>query len=144
MNGGNPGLLLSSIPTALGREPAEEILLVAPLPHAAAVVVSIPLPTNPDAATGMLHPACVTAVEYLRSTGVRAVIIVVYAASAADLDGVAGHAAALINVLADQRGVVVLDTLRVIDHRWWSYECENPQCCPSEGSAIPTPEENPA
>jgi hypothetical protein len=141
VNGRSPGLLLSSIPVVLDREPIEEVLLVAPLPDAAAIVATIPLPTT---ATGMLWPACVTAVEYLRSAGVRGVVVVVYAATAADLDSIAAQAAAMIHVLADQRGVVVLDTLRVIDHRWWSYECDDPQCCPPEGSPVPTPEENPA
>jgi hypothetical protein len=141
VNGQSPGLLLSSIPVVLDREPIEEVLLVAPLPDAAAIVATIPLPTT---ATGMLWPACVTAVEYLRSAGVRGVVVVVYAATAADLDSIAAQAAAMIHVLADQRGVVVLDTLRVIDHRWWSYECDDPQCCPPEGSPVPTPEENPA
>jgi hypothetical protein len=141
VNGRSPGLLLSSIPVVLDREPIEEVLLVAPLPDAAAIVATIPLPTT---ATGMLWPACITAVEYLRSAGVRGVVVVVYAATAADLDSIAAQAAAMIHVLADQRGVVVLDTLRVIDHRWWSYECDDPQCCPPEGSPVPTPEENPA
>jgi hypothetical protein len=141
VNGQSPGLLLSSIPVVLDREPTEEVLLVAPLPDAAAIVATIPLPTT---ATGMLWPACITAVEYLRSAGVRGVVVVVYAATAADLDSIAAQAAAMIHVLADQRGVVVLDTLRVIDHRWWSYECDDPQCCPPEGSPVPTPEENPA
>jgi hypothetical protein len=141
VNGQSPGLLLSSIPVVLDREPIEEVLLVAPLPDAAAIVATIPLPTT---ATGMLWPACITAVEYLRSAGVRGVVVVVYAATAADLDSIAAQAAAMIHVLADQRGVVVLDTLRVIDHRWWSYECDDPQCCPPEGSPVPTPEENPA
>lgn len=141
--GQNPGLLLASIPEALSREPAEEILLVAPLPDAAAMIARIPLPTEPGVAVGMLWPACVTAVEYLRHRHVREVVIVVYAADAADLDGPAAVCAAALNFLAHQRGVSVLDTLRVIDHRWWSYECEDPQCCPPEGSPIPTPEENP-
>jgi len=33
----------------------------------------------------------------------------------------------------DERGVPILDAVRVADGRYWSYLCEDPACCPPEG-----------
>lgn len=35
---------------------------------------------------------------------------------------------------AERRGFAVKELLRVADGRWWSYLCENPECCPPEGT----------
>ncbi|WFE32848.1 DUF4192 domain-containing protein [Micromonospora sp. WMMD975] len=34
----------------------------------------------------------------------------------------------------DEAGLIVLDALRVTDGRWWSYLCDEPACCPAEGT----------
>ncbi|WP_405091742.1 DUF4192 domain-containing protein [Micromonospora sp. NBC_01392] len=34
----------------------------------------------------------------------------------------------------DDAGLIVLDALRVTDGRWWSYLCDEPTCCPVEGT----------
>ncbi|MEU7571610.1 DUF4192 domain-containing protein [Micromonospora sp. NPDC049240] len=34
----------------------------------------------------------------------------------------------------DDVGLIVLDALRVTDGRWWSYLCDEPTCCPVEGT----------
>lgn len=33
-------------------------------------------------------------------------------------------------------GLGVIDVLRVTDGRYWSYTCDNPECCPAEGIAF--------
>src|SRR5215475_1973510 len=38
----------------------------------------------------------------------------------------------------DDEGVRVREALRVDGGRWWSYYCENPVCCPPEGTPIDT------
>lgn len=35
-----------------------------------------------------------------------------------------------------ERGVRVLEVLRVAGGRWWSYLCRNPDCCPPEGVPV--------
>jgi hypothetical protein len=35
-------------------------------------------------------------------------------------------------------GVRVADAIRVSDGRWWSYLCEDPQCCPPHGRPVDT------
>jgi hypothetical protein len=148
VNDDGPGPLLAELSVLLGRTPTEEVLLVTDMPsHAltgSSALVGIPLPTHPDAAVGMLYPACVTAVQWIAGRGARHLVIVVYAADAADPDGIPTRTAATLNVLAESARLTVIDTLRVVDGRWWSYECEDPSCCPPEGTPIPTPEENPA
>jgi hypothetical protein len=35
------------------------------------------------------------------------------------------------------RGIEMLDALLIRDGRWWSYRCDDPECCPAEGGNIP-------
>lgn len=144
MNSEAVGRLLAVIPRVIGREATEEVLLVGLTQQTPrqgdAVVITVPL----DGATqAHLWTASVTAVEWLTAARVvRAAVIIAYSGTAGDLDGLAAMTAAALNVRADAAHLPVLDTLRVIDGRWWSYECDDPSCCPPEGTPIPTPEEH--
>jgi hypothetical protein len=37
-------------------------------------------------------------------------------------------------------GIRLRDALRVADGRWWSYLCDDPTCCPPDGSPVRSPE----
>ncbi|MEV2276779.1 DUF4192 domain-containing protein [Nocardiopsis sp. NPDC049922] len=37
---------------------------------------------------------------------------------------------------ARERGIAVIDALRVTDGRYWSYTCVDPSCCPPEGTVV--------
>lgn len=37
---------------------------------------------------------------------------------------------------ARERGVNIIDALRVADGRYWSYTCASPTCCPPEGTVV--------
>ncbi|OLT26865.1 hypothetical protein BJF83_20120 [Nocardiopsis sp. CNR-923] len=37
---------------------------------------------------------------------------------------------------ARERGITVIDALRVTDGRYWSYTCVDPSCCPPEGTVV--------
>ncbi|MCY9785142.1 DUF4192 domain-containing protein [Nocardiopsis sp. EMB25] len=37
---------------------------------------------------------------------------------------------------ARERGITVLDALRVTGGRYWSYTCSDPSCCPPEGTVV--------
>jgi hypothetical protein len=39
----------------------------------------------------------------------------------------------------NQADVAVADSLYVSGGRWWSYFCNDPACCPTEGRSLPTP-----
>jgi hypothetical protein len=36
-----------------------------------------------------------------------------------------------------ERGIEMLEALLVRDGRWWSYKCDDPDCCPPDGGEIP-------
>jgi hypothetical protein len=53
--------------------------------------------------------------------------------------GPAGEVDPMVHALhrsAAERGLFVKDALRVDSGRWWSYVCEDPRCCPPEGTPI--------
>lgn len=143
MTGSAPGLLLASVPAVLGAVPAEEVLVIGVTRRSAArgdaCIVRIPLPAEAEAE--LLLAACTTAIQWSVASGTQAVVLAAYADSSADLDSLAAQATATLAVFAGQANLLVLDALRVVDGRWWSYECDDPSCCPPEGTPIPTPEE---
>lgn len=133
---GGPEELLGSLPGLLGWAPADVVLLVASAaeqPEAA--VYRIPLTVSSAEALTRCGLAVADAVA-ARCTGA---VVVVYADDAADPDADSAVTAATLVALAEQAGLQVLDALRVIDARWWSYECDDPSCCPPEGNPLPTP-----
>jgi len=38
-----------------------------------------------------------------------------------------------------ERGIPILEALRVTEGRWWSYFCESSHCCPDDGTPCPPP-----
>jgi hypothetical protein len=36
-----------------------------------------------------------------------------------------------------ERGIELLEAVLIRDGRWWSYRCDDPDCCPAEGGEIP-------
>jgi hypothetical protein len=46
----------------------------------------------------------------------------------------ASTAAAAVRAAAERRGLAVRDALRVDRGRWWSYLCDDPACCPADGT----------
>lgn len=86
----------------------------------------------PDAAPG---PGAQEVAEYLTMVverqGVQSVTIVGY--------GVPSLVTPVVDALRAafaRAGRHVLDALRVTDGRYWSYLCDNPECCPPEGVAF--------
>lgn len=135
---GGPGLLLSSLPGTLGRTPAGETLMVAisDANPGTAAIYRVPLSVSAAEAT----ERCRMAVDHAAASGATTVVIVTY--PAADSGGPAAElTAASLVVLAEHAHLHVLDALRVVGDRWWSYECSEPSCCPPEGNPIPTPTE---
>ena len=42
-----------------------------------------------------------------------------------------------IDAALKDRDIVLRDALLVRGGRWWSYRCDDPGCCPSDGTEIP-------
>lgn len=137
-----PELLLSSLPGALHRQPAEEVLVVGIAgregnggPHALVYVLRLDQPEP------RLADLAIAATMDAAASGVGRLVIVAWSDTADELDSLARRIAATLTVLATEAGLHVLDALAVYRGRWHSYECDDPACCPPGGKPLPTPEE---
>lgn len=117
----SPADLIAAIPYLLGFHPTESV-----------VVVGMCGKQLTFAARGDLDGPRGSA-EYVTSVvvrqGVDSVAVVGY--------GSAEHAEAPVEAIRaslDRHGIEVVEALRVADGRFWSFVCENPECCPPEGT----------
>ncbi len=125
----SPADLIAAIPYLLGFHPAGSLVIVG-MRDARIVFAArydLPAPDEPPerAAGGARHVAAVVSRQ-----GVDAATLVGYGPAA----HVTPHLPRLAGVLR-AAGVTVLDELRVTDGRYWSYTCQDPSCCPPEGTA---------
>lgn len=141
-----PRDLLALLPASLRRTPVGELLLVTTHEDnpATAAIYRVDLTVPPQELT----VRCGMAVQHAAAAGVTHAVLVVYpgpgdSGDPDDLDSAASLAAASIVVLAEHAHLNVLDSLRVVGDRWWSYECIDTSCCPPEGNPLPTPGETP-
>ncbi|SDY17853.1 protein of unknown function [Micromonospora pattaloongensis] len=120
--------LIAAVPYLLGFHPADSVVVVAMRGKKITFVArgDVPDPAGggptPDAAAA--HVAAVVARQEAQSATVLG-----YGPPQRVTAVVAAVGAAL-----RERGVRVLDSLRVTDGRYWSYTCDNPDCCPPEGT----------
>jgi hypothetical protein len=140
-----PAALVRSLPAALGRTPAEELVLVgvSGLSLSAAVIMTLPLEAEIRARELELELADVinAGLEQLVRDGATKVAVLIYSDDPSPDSTVARYGATAV-VAAEAAGLGVLDAITVANGRWRSYECDNPSCCPPEGNPItegPTP-----
>jgi hypothetical protein len=139
-----PAALTASLPRALGRVPAEELVLVgvSSIHTEAAVIITVDgagLESEEDAEDAA--SAVYRAVRQLDRDGATKVVVLSYAEDTS-ADSTAARLAATAVVAAEAAGLGVLDAIAVSGGRWRSYECDNPSCCPPDGTPItegPTP-----
>jgi hypothetical protein len=139
-----PAALTATLPRALGRAPAEELVLVgvSSLHAEAAVLISVDLSdvTTETAAEDVASSVGIAVRQLLRD-GASHVAVVSYAEDTTP-DSTAARIAATAVVAAEAAGLGVLDAIAVSGGRWRSYECTDPSCCPPDGTPItesPTP-----
>lgn len=130
--------LLRTLPTALSRTPDEELVLLgtSDLSAAAAVILTVPLSIAAEYGTDAAITAVVEAVAQLITDDATLLVILAYAQDAS-IGSTAAALAATAVLVAEPAGLRVLDAAAVSRGRWWSYECDNPSCCPPEGHPIP-------
>jgi hypothetical protein len=126
---GSPTALLSVVPVLLTFQPARSVVVIGTEPPRSQVRVTLryDLPDPPDdrlAAALAGH-----ALGVLAAQGLTDAVAVGY--GPAEL--VAPVAVAL-RTQAPEAGVAVFEFLRVEGERYWSYVCDNPSCCPPEGT----------
>jgi hypothetical protein len=139
----DPGMLVATLPGALGHEPSYSTVFVGindeQAPNAATVVE-----VDHDEPLAL---RIARAVEQIAADGAREVVIVTYDGRyfgdqpGSAFESIGAYAA----TCCTDEGLNVRDCITVADRpegrRWRSYNCTTPDCCPPEGSAIPTPTE---
>ncbi|MEV2237826.1 DUF4192 domain-containing protein [Micromonospora sp. NPDC049891] len=120
----SPADLIAAVPYLLGFHPADSIVVVALSGKRIVFAARGDLPGDADPYEPGQHIAAVTARQ-----GADSATVVGYGPAARVTPAVDAVRAALA-----EAGLAVLDALRVTDGRWWSYLCDEPECCPPEGT----------
>ncbi|MEW2382495.1 DUF4192 domain-containing protein [Micromonospora sp. NPDC047707] len=138
----SPGDLIAAVPYLLGFHPADSVVVVAM--HGKRVTFAarsdLPDPREPvEAAERMAEPARPVdeAARHLAAVVARQVADRATVLGYGPASRVTPAVDAVRAALADA-GIPVLDALRVTDGRYWSYLCDEPECCPPDGTPYDT------
>jgi hypothetical protein len=123
--------MIAVVPHLLGFHPANSIVLIGLTgPHALVRLVfryDLPDPPDRSLATGIAgHAAMVLQREKL---AIATIIGYGPGTRVTPVTDVMRHA-------LPRAGIRLVDVLRVQDHRYWSYVCTEPSCCPPEGCPV--------
>jgi Domain of unknown function (DUF4192) len=126
---GSPTSLLAIIPSLLGFDPGQSIVVIGAEPGHGRVEVTlrydVPDPGDPAAGAALAEDAA----RLLGAQGVTTAVAVGYGTDAE----VAPVMAALREYVTGA-GITVTELLRADNQRYWSYVCTDPECCPPEGT----------
>ncbi|WP_103937397.1 DUF4192 domain-containing protein [Thermomonospora echinospora] len=124
----SPHDAVSAVPYLLGFHPADSLVAIGfDGPGATcALRLDLPRPGTADLPHGLAEHVS----DLLARNGFRQALLLGYGAP----ERVTPLIDASRQVLA-ARGITVREALRVADGRWWSYLCQEPACCPPEGTA---------
>jgi len=135
----SPGDLVEAVPYLLGYHPSDSMVALALRGSRRRVVftmrLDLPQPGEGDIAT----PLAQSVGDYLAHAKADQAVLVVYGDTGDVLDGLphSGFIEAATRALVRRR-IAVIEALYVGAGRWWSYTCDLPTCCPSEGTPITT------
>jgi hypothetical protein len=126
---GSPTALLAVVPVLLTFQPARSVVVIGTEPPRSEVRLTLryDLPDPPDdqfAAALAGH-----ALDVLAAQGLTEAVAVGY--GPADL---VSPVATALRAQAPGAGITFTELLRADGQRYWSYVCENPSCCPPEGT----------
>jgi hypothetical protein len=119
--------LIAAVPYLLGFHPTESVVVVALRGKRVIFAARGDLPA--PGATSAARDAAGYLASVVGRQGADAAMIIGYGPAERVTPTVDPVRAAL-----DQAGLRVLDALRVTDGRYWSYLCDNPECCPPDGT----------
>ena len=124
----SPGDLLAVVPYLLGFHPFRSIVVVGTRPPRNRVHIAFryDLPDPPDPACA--HDIAAHAASVLAREHVTSAVIAGYGPGTLVTPAVQEFHAQLADA-----GVGLADMLRVEDGLYWSYLCQNPECCPPDG-----------
>jgi Domain of unknown function (DUF4192) len=126
---GSPTSLLAVIPGLLGFDPGHSIVVIGIESGNGQVRVTmrydVPDPGHPAAGAALADHA----VSVLGAQGVGAAVAVGYGT-----DAEVAPVMAAFRECASGASITLIELLRAEDHRYWSYVCTDPACCPPEGT----------
>ncbi len=133
--------LVEAVPYLLGFHPTMSLVVLGFRRSADRSPLSIALTAridlDPADGSGLDRPSAAAMQHALLDAGCAAAIAVMFPGSIAgdprQDEATAGTIAALTDLL-DHVGISLLEALLVAGDRWWSLSCEDPSCCPVEGS----------
>ncbi len=134
----SPADLVEAVPYLLGYHPSDSMVALALRGARRRVVftmrMDLPQPDEGDIA----GPLARNIVAHLAHAEADQAVLVVYANGTREPAGLPQIRLVEETTTALQRGRIdVVEALCVQDGRWWSYTCNRPTCCPTEGTAIP-------
>ncbi|WP_431935221.1 DUF4192 domain-containing protein [Micromonospora sp. RP3T] len=121
----SPADLVAAVPYLLGFHPEDSVVVVAVRGRRVVFAARGDLP-EPGGDPG---PAARHLAQVVARQDADAATVIGFG-PAARVTGVVDAVGAAL----DDVGLIVLDALRVTDGRWWSYLCDEPTCCPVEGT----------
>ena len=131
---GGPEEIVAAMPHLLGFHPAESVVAIGLRGRRARVCLALRV----DLPAAEHEPGLAALVtDHLRRCGATAVILLIVTEATTPAGELPRPA--LVNELRaalGRRGVAVRDVLCARGARWWSYVCEEPACCPPEGSPV--------
>ncbi|MDZ5447258.1 DUF4192 domain-containing protein [Micromonospora sp. 4G57] len=122
-----PGDLLAAVPYLLGFHPTDSLVIVGLTGNKITVAGRADLPQRAQM-TAWVDGAAAQHLSMLRGVGATAAVVAGY--------GPAAAVTPVIDALTPRlhaAGISILDTLRVTDGRYHSYQCHDPACCPADG-----------
>ncbi|QKW16875.1 DUF4192 domain-containing protein [Verrucosispora sp. NA02020] len=120
----SPADLIAAVPYLLGFHPTDSVVVVALAGSRIVFAARADLPGEGDPRESAEHIATVTGRQ-----GADSATAIGYGPP----ERVTPAVDAVRVALADA-GLTVVDALRVTGDRWWSYVCQEPECCPPEGT----------
>lgn len=133
-----PADLVEAVPYLLGYHPSDSLVALALRGERRKVgfTMRLDLPQADDG--DIAAPLARSVAAYLVHAGADQAVLVVYGDVGDVLDGLPQpRLIGETTTALQRRGVEVVEALYVGAGRWWSYLCNRPTCCPSEGTPIP-------
>lgn len=129
-----PADLLCAVPYLLGFHPEKSLVIVGLADSQIVVTVRVDL-ADVSEGRGYLSDT----VQAMVRGGATGIVAVVYTETQPVMRGPLPHAdvVAMLAGEADRAAVEMNDCMVVVGRRWWSYNCVDAACCPSDGAALP-------
>ena len=126
----SPNELLTVVPYLLGFMPANSLVTLCLSNNRLGLTqrLDLPRPENAHDVASALLPSLIT-------ENPDSVILIGYE----DQEGDSLLAVESLTAALKSSAIDIHDRIIVRDHRWRSLDCQNPSCCPAEGSPVPEP-----